>query len=257
MNFILGKKIEMSQIFNESDEVIPVTLIQAGPCFITQIKTDDGKDKYSAIQIGFDKKKKLSKALKGHLKNLENFKWLREFRINEKESMLKNKELKRGDKITVETFNTGDKVKIISVSKGKGFQGVVKRHGFHGSPASHGHKDQLRMPGSAGPTEPARVFKGKRMPGHMGNEQITIKNLEIVKIDKEKNILYIKGAVPGTRNSLIRIFGEGELRVNVENQEKPTNIDKKDEKKDIENTKNQKEETNLKNSTKREDKKNR
>ncbi|MBU4360760.1 50S ribosomal protein L3 [Patescibacteria group bacterium] len=212
MKFILGKKLEMSQIFNEKGEVIPVTLVQAGPCLITQIKKQDSKDKYSAVQIGFDKKKSLSKAVKGHLKDLENFRWLREFRLEQKN------ELKRGDKITVETFEIGDKVKITGASKGKGFQGVVRRHSFHGSPASHGHKDQLRMPGSSGPTGPARVFKGKRMPGHMGSEQITVKNLDIIKIDKEKNILYIKGAVPGSRNSLILIQGDGELKVNVQNK---------------------------------------
>ncbi len=212
MKFILGKKLEMSQIFNEKGEVIPVTLVQAGPCLITQVKTEDNKDKYSAVQIGFDKKKSLSKAVKGHLKNLENFRWLREFRL------AKTNDLKRGDKITINTFEIGDKIKVIGTSKGKGFQGVVKRHGFHGSPASHGHKDQLRMPGSIGPTGPARVFKGKKMPGHMGSEQITVKNLEVIKINKEKNILYIKGAVPGARNSLVLIQGEGKLKINVKKE---------------------------------------
>ena len=198
MKFILGKKLEMSQIFNEKGEVIPVTLVQAGPCLITQVKTEDNKDKYSAVQIGFDKKKSLSKAVKGHLKNLENFRWLREFRL------AKTNDLKRGDKITINTFEIGDKIKVIGTSKG--------------SPASHGHKDQLRMPGSIGPTGPARVFKGKKMPGHMGSEQITVKNLEVIKINKEKNILYIKGAVPGARNSLVLIQGEGKLKINVKKE---------------------------------------
>jgi len=227
----------MSQIFNEKGEVIPVTLVNAGPCLITQVKKKDSKDKYSAVQIGFDKKKSLSKAVKGHLKDLENFRWLKEFRLNPKteqegstQSDGANK-LKRGDKITVETFEIKDKIKITGVSKGKGFQGVVRRHGFHGSPASHGHKDQLRLGGSIGATDPARVFKGKKMPGHMGSEQITVKNLEIIKIDKEKNILYVKGAVPGARNSLVLIQGEGELKITDKNtDEKQINSDKKIEK---------------------------
>lgn len=225
MKFILGKKLEMSQIFNKKGEVIPVTLIQAGPCLITQItenKKNTENKKTLTAQIGFGKKKNLSKALKGHLKNLENFRWLREFRLEQngsKQGIRANK-LKRGDKITVEAFEVGDKVKITGTSKGKGFQGVVKRHGFHGSPASHGHKDQERMPGSIGPTEPARVFKGKRMPGHMGDDRVTVKNLEIVKIDAEKHILYIKGAIPGARNSLVMIQCDGELKVNVEKAKK-------------------------------------
>ena len=229
MKFILGKKIEMSQMFAENGDVIPVTLIKAGPCLVAQIKNEE-KDGYSAVQIGFDKKKKLSKALKGHLKDLGEFKWLREFRISDQSSVISDQEsgLKRGDKITVDTFKIGDKVKITGISKGKGFQGVVKRHGFHGSPASHGHKDQLRMPGSIGATEPARVFKGKKMPGQMGNEQVTVKNLEIIKIDKDKNLLYIKGAVPGARGSLVEISGEGELKIS----QQPTVNNQQEEKSD-------------------------
>jgi len=211
MKFILGKKIEMSQLFDQDGDVVPVTIVECGPCKVTQIKTED-RDGYSAVQIGFGKKKKLSKPLKGHLKGLGDFRWIREFRIKNKENKDILNNLKRGDKITVDIFEEGDKVKVTGISKGKGFQGVVKRHSFHGSPASHGHKDQLRMPGSIGATEPARVFKGKKMPGHMGSERVTIKNLEIVKIDKDKNLLYLRGAVPGTRGSLVMIQGEKEIK---------------------------------------------
>lgn len=207
----------MTQLFSDNGQVIPVTKIQAGPCLITQVKSSD-KDGYTAVQIGFDHQKHLSKALQGHLKNLDNFRYLREFRL------IKTGELKRGDQITVTTFAPGEKIKVSGISKGKGFQGVVRRHGFHGSPASHGHKDQLRMGGSIGATEPARVFKGMRMPGHMGSEKITVKNLKIIKIDPAKNILFVNGAVPGSRHSLIEISANGDLQVN---QEKPETAKKK------------------------------
>ena len=210
MNFILGKKIEMTQLYNESDDVVPVTIVKAGPCKVTQVKTAD-KDGYIAVQIGFGKKKNLSKALKNHLKNLGDYRYLREFRIKTQNSTNKTT---RGDEIRVNTFQEGEKVKIIGTSKGKGFQGVVKRHGFKGHFETHGTKDQVRMPGSIGAGGPQRVFKGLRMPGHMGNEQITVKNLQIVKIDLENNLLYINGAVPGARNSLVMISGNGELKVN-------------------------------------------
>ncbi len=214
----------MTQIFNEQGDVIPVTLIKAGPCKITQIKNDKS-DGYTAVQIGFDKKKNLSGTVKGHLKGLDNFKWLREFRIDAVDK------LKKGDEINIANFEVGNKVKITGISKGKGFQGVVKRHGFHGQDATHGNKDQERMPGSIGATEPARVFKGMKMPGHMGAERISVKNLEIVKIDLEKNIIYIKGAIPGTRNSLVEIVADGELKVNVKKGESK---DKKIEEKVVE-----------------------
>jgi len=213
MKFILGKKVEMSQIFDEKGNVIPVTLIKAGPCKVSQVKNGE-KDGYKAIQIGYDKRKKMTSALKGHLKDLGEFAHIREFRTEE------IGDLKRGDNITVGTFEIGEKVKVTGTSKGKGFQGVVKRHGFHGSPASHGHKDQLRMPGSIGATEPARVFKGKKMGGHMGNERISVKNLEIIKIDLENNILYVKGAIPGRRGSMVMVSADGELKVNLENIKK-------------------------------------
>ncbi|MFH1838273.1 MAG: 50S ribosomal protein L3 [Candidatus Kuenenbacteria bacterium] len=207
MKFILGKKIEMSQVFDEQNNVVPITILEAGPCVVIQIKTQE-KDKYEAIQIGFGEKKKINKPLKGHLKNLGNFRYIKEFR-DKKGKIIKNEkeEYKIGDKIDVSIFAIGDIIKASAISKGKGFQGVVKRHGFHGSPASHGHKDQLRMPGSIGSTEPARVFKGMRMGGHMGNKRITIKNLKVVSIDQEKNLLILKGAIPGARNTLVEIVG--------------------------------------------------
>lgn len=202
--FILGKKIGMSQIFKD-DKVIPVTLVEAGPIVVTQIKTPQ-KDGYSAIQVGFGfkKPKRLSKALKGHLKNLGSFRWLREFRVSEEE--LKNFQI--GDKIEVSIFKEGEKVKITGTSKAKGFQGVVKRHGFHGGPKTHGQKDRLRAPGSIGPTHPQHVVKGRRMAGRMGGETVTLKNCQIVEVLPEENLLVIKGALPGKRGELLKIVSQ-------------------------------------------------
>lgn len=201
MKCLLGKKIKMTQIWAEDGSVIPVTVVSAGPCTVSQIKTTE-KDGYCSVQMGLGKKKRINKPLAGHLKDLEQSRWLREFRVQE------CKELKRGDFIGVSIFEPGDKVKVSGLSKGKGFQGVVKRHGFHGSPASHGHKDQLRMPGSIGATAPQRVFKGMRMGGRMGGDRVTVSNLEIVSIDKGKNQLMIKGAIPGARGSLVMVTSE-------------------------------------------------
>lgn len=199
----------MTQVFKDDGAVIPVTAVLAEPNVITQIRTLE-KDGYSAVQIGLGESKKLKKPNQGHLKNLPLVKDLKEFRLlNESAG-----DLKRGDKITVSAFSLGDEVGVTGVSKGKGFQGVVKRHGFHGSPATHGHKDQERMPGSIGAGGVQRVFKGMRMAGRMGGEQVTVKGLEIMEIDREKNILYIKGALPGSRNSLVMIFGGGEMLLN-------------------------------------------
>lgn len=204
MKFILGLKLGMSQIFDEKGNVIPVTLIEAGPCIVTQIKTKE-KDGYSAVQIGFGEAKKINKAIAGHLKNLGKLLFLREFR-NE-EPKINDKELKRGDKIDVSVFKEGDLVKVTGLSKGKGFAGVVKRWHFKGRPASHGTKHELRTPGSVGASVPMRVIKGKKMPGRMGFERITVKNLKIVKVDPEKNLLAIKGAVPGPKGALLEIRG--------------------------------------------------
>lgn len=201
--FILGRKLNMTQKFMEDGIVVPVTAVKAGPCTITQIKGD--KEGYSSVQVGFDNKRKINKPLAGHLKNLSNFRFLREFRIDNTEN------LEKGKTFDLTTFEVGDIVQVSGTSKGKGFQGVVKRWGFKGGPASHGHKDQNRMPGSIGSTGPARVFKGTRMGGRMGGDTITVENLEIIEVDTENGILYIKGAVPGARNGLITIKGKGEL----------------------------------------------
>lgn len=207
--FILGKKLGMTQIFKE-DRVIPVTLIESGPNFVTQIKTKDPhtiakselrgkKDGYNAIQIGFQfKEKKIKKPQKE-----KPFKSLREFREDVDIS-----KYKIGDEIKPDTFTVGDKVNVIAISKGKGFQGVVKRHGFHGGPKSHGQKDRHRAPGSIGATSPEHVFKGMRMAGRMGGDRVTVKNLEVVEVDNENNLIALKGAVPGRRGTLVMIKGE-------------------------------------------------
>ncbi|HOK17492.1 MAG TPA: 50S ribosomal protein L3 [Candidatus Paceibacterota bacterium] len=199
MKFILGTKEKMTQIFSEEGKIIPATIIKAGPVKVTQVKTKE-KDGYEAVQVGFGTKKKISQPLKGHLKDLGNFRWLKEFKIDGQSS-----EFKVGDEIKVDVFQQGDKVKIVGISKGKGFQGVVKRHGFHGSDASHGTKDRLRAPGSIGATHPQHVPKGRKMAGHTGLKRITLKNVEVVKVDKENNLIYLKGAIPGNRGSLVLI----------------------------------------------------
>lgn len=212
MKFIIGKKIEMTQVW-QGDKVVAVTRVQAGPCVVTQVKNIEN-DGYKAVQLGFGKRKEknIAKPQKGHMKGLGAFMSMKEFRTEAGET-------KVGDVINVDTFAVGDGIQVIGVSKGKGFQGVVKRHGFKGSKKTHGNKDQLRMPGSAGATGPAHVFKGMRMGGRMGGDQVTVKNLEIVAVDTENNILSIKGAVPGARNGLVLISGEGELKISQANTE--------------------------------------
>lgn len=196
----------MTQVWR-GEKQVGVTKVQAGPCVVAQVKTKD-KDGYEAVQIGFGEKKEknIAKPQLGHFKKCKNnFRYLREFRIEQSD-------LKSGDMIDVSVFEPGDNIQVTGVSKGKGFQGVVKRHGFHGQDKTHGTKDQLRMSGSVGSTGPAHVFKGVRMPGRMGGEQVTTKNLEVIEVDKENNILLIKGAVPGARNGLVLISGEGEKK---------------------------------------------
>jgi len=193
MPYILGKKIEMTQVF-ENNTVVPVTLVAVEPCLITQIKTK-GKDGYEAVQLGLEKKKaiRVKKSEKG-----KEFKYIREFRG-------KTDDLKVGGQIDLSAFQVGDKVRVSGISKGKGFQGAVKRWGFHGRNATHGVKHEHRTLGSVGSTDAARVFPGKKMPGRMGADRVTVKNLEIIKIDTENNILAIKGAIPGRRGTLIEI----------------------------------------------------
>lgn len=209
MKFILGKKIGMTQVFLESGEVVPVTRVEAGPCQVVQVK-DKSKDTVRAIQIGFGTKRefRIKKPQAGHLKGLELSESLHDFTTDKIDGV------ERGDMITVGTFASGDRVTVVGTSKGKGFAGVVKRHHFRGAPASHGHKHDLRAPGSIGAGGVQRVFKGMRMAGRMGSDRVTVKNLEVIEVHPDTNELYIKGAVPGGRNALLMISGEGELKVN-------------------------------------------
>jgi large subunit ribosomal protein L3 len=204
MSGMLGKKIGMTRIFNTGGDSIPVTVIQAGPCFVTQIKTKTS-DGYDAVQLGFERKKEknTSKPLFGHFKNatLAPLRFVKEF------PPFKDRELKLGEAVTVEMFKEGDKVKLSGTSKGKGFSGVVRRHGFSGGPVSHGQSDRLRAPGSLGQSSyPSRVYKGLKMAGRQGNKKSTISGLTIVKIDVQNNLLFIKGSVPGARNNLVEIY---------------------------------------------------
>ena len=188
----------MSQIFDEKGKVSPVTLIEAGPCEVLQVKTRE-KDGYPAVQIGFkkiEKKQKIKKSMKG-----KPFRFLCEFR-----SLSAGKEdYKQGDKIDVSVFQEGDIVKVSGFSKGKGFQGGVKRWGFSGMGATHGVKHEHRTLGSVGGRFPQRVIKGRKMPGRMGHDRVTVKNLKVIKVDKENNILAVKGAIPGSRGTLLEI----------------------------------------------------
>lgn len=203
MKFVLGKKLEMSRIFKEDGTVIPITLVYVRPSYVAQIKTKD-RDGYIAVQIGANEtNKQIKKPQKGHLKGLPFLKYLREFRLPAEDVA----KFKRGDKIDLSIFTPGDKVDVTGYSKGCGFSGVVKRHGFSGSPASHGHKDQLRMPGSIGSKRQGPVQKGKKMAGRMGGGRVTVKNLEVIEADGQNNVLKLKGAVPGARNGLVLIKG--------------------------------------------------
>jgi len=199
---LLGKKLGMTQVFDENGSAIPVTLIEAGPCFVTQVRLLD-KDGYSAVQLGFGeiKSKKLSGGELGHLKRtqLPPLKFLREFRSTKPE-------VKEGDKVDVTQFEVGKRVDIVGTSKGKGFAGGVKRYHFKGGPKTHGASDRLRAPGSrSSTTTPGRVFKGARGPGHMGSERVTTQNVQIVLVDAEKNLLGVNGSVPGARGGLLII----------------------------------------------------
>lgn len=186
----------MSQRFKADGSVVPVTLIFAPAGKITQIKNKE-KDGYVAVQIGAFPKNNLTKAEVGHLKDMPAYSALEEIRVNDANGLEKGKDL------DVNQFQLGEMIEVTGVSKGRGFQGVVKRHGFSGGPKTHGHKDQVRMPGSIGAQGVAKVLKGYRMAGRMGSDQVTVKNLEVIEIDAAKNILAVKGAVPGARNSQV------------------------------------------------------
>jgi large subunit ribosomal protein L3 len=196
---IIGKKLGMSQIFRDDGKVAAVTAIEAGPCTVAQVKTI-AKDGYNAVQLGFGEAKQPKSPQHGHHRGVRQFKYLREFKIDDSET------IEVGQKVDVSLFKAGDLVDVTGVSKGKGFAGVVKRHHFAGGPKTHGQSDRHRAPGSIGATtSPGRVFKGLRMAGHMGNKQVTVRNLEVFEADPARNLLLVKGAVPGGRNGLLLI----------------------------------------------------
>jgi large subunit ribosomal protein L3 len=202
MKAILGTKMKMTQFFDEKGVVHPATLVMAGPCVVTQVKTDE-VDGYKAIQLGYgtQKENRKTKAELGHTKDLGSFRTLAEFRVENPA------DFNRGDKIDASTFEVGDIVAVSGTSKGKGFQGVVKRHNFAGGRRSHGQKHSEREPGSIGATGPARVFKGTRMGGRMGSDRVTVKSLTVLAVSPETNEILIKGALPGRRGTLIEIVG--------------------------------------------------
>jgi len=196
---IIGRKIGMTQVFGEDGKVAPVTAIEVGPCFVTQIKRAE-KEGYDAVQLGFGEAKRLNSPQKGHLKKVGMLKHLREFEASDIAS------IQVGQRVDVSIFKPGDLVDVTGISKGKGFAGVVKRHHFAGGPKTHGQSDRHRAPGSIGATTtPGRVFKGLRMAGHMGNERVTVRHLRVIEADAERNLLLVRGAVPGARNGLITI----------------------------------------------------
>jgi large subunit ribosomal protein L3 len=200
---LIGKKIGMTQIFDENGAAVPVTLIEAGPCYVTQVR-EPQVDGYSAVQLGFEevKPKRLTGGQLGHLKrnNLPPVRYLREFRV-------KDPQVAEGDTVAVgDAFAVGESVDVVGTSKGKGFQGAVKRHGFAGGPRTHGQSDRLRAPGSRGSTTtPGRVFKGQRGAGHMGFERVTVQNLDVVLVDAERNLIGVRGAVPGPKGGVVLI----------------------------------------------------
>jgi large subunit ribosomal protein L3 len=199
---LIGKKIGMTQIFDKEGVAIPVTVIEAGHCYVTQVRTPEN-DGYSAVQLGFIevKPKRLTGGQMGHLKrtNLPPLRFLREFRV-------KSIEVKEGDKVSVDSFALGEKVDVIGTSKGKGFQGAVKRYHFAGGPKTHGQSDRHRAPGSRGSgTTPGRVLKGARGPGHMGDDRVTAQHLKVALVDSERNLLGVRGSIPGPRGGLVMI----------------------------------------------------
>lgn len=198
---ILGKKVGMTQIFTETGVAVPVTVIEAGPCTIVQ-KRNVERDGYNAIQVGFGEKRVnlFNKPMKGHYEkaNLKPMRYLREFRVEDIDAY------EVGQEIKADIFNSGEKVDVTGTSKGRGFSGSIKRHGFHRGPMSHGSKYH-RGSGSLGAKGPARVFKGRKLPGHYGVERVTVQNLEIIRVDAGQNLLAVKGAIPGPRGGLVMV----------------------------------------------------
>ena len=203
MKGLIGKKVGMTQVFDETGNIVPVTLIEAGPCYVTIIRHLK-RDHYKAVQLGFGeaKPKRLSGGQLGHLKrnDLPPLRYLREFRVKSVE------DLKEGDQLKADVFQVGDHVDVTGISKGKGFAGGIKRHGFHRGPKTHGQSDRERAPGSAGAgSTPGRVFKGKKMPGRMGSARVTSQNIRVELVDPERNLLGVRGSVPGARGSVVVI----------------------------------------------------
>lgn len=204
MKGIIGKKVGMTQIFDDNGNVIPVTVIQAGPCFVTQIRSDE-KDGYAAVQLGYGETKaqRLTKGQLGHLKrnNLPALRYLREFRLKNGDV-----DVQEGQELKADVFTTGDRVDIIGTSKGRGFAGTIKRHHFHRQPKTHGQSDRERAPGSVGATTtPGRTYKGQRMAGRMGGDRVTAENLEVVVVDVARNLLAVRGSVPGANDGIVMI----------------------------------------------------
>jgi large subunit ribosomal protein L3 len=199
---LIGRKIGMTQLFQDDGEVV-VTAIEAGPCFVIQVKTE-AKDGYNAVQLGFGEAKALSSPKKGHVKDIGQLKHLREFQVDDVKSV------QVGQKVDADMFKPGDLINVIGISKGKGFAGVVKRHHFAGGPKTHGQSDRHRAPGSIGATtSPGRVFKGLRMAGHMGDRRVTQRNLKVLNVDLARHLLLVRGAVPGARKGLLLIEKSG------------------------------------------------
>ena len=203
MRGILGKKVGMTQLFDEQGNVVPVTIIEAGPCYVTQVKTTE-TDGYHAIQLGFEEvaERKLTKRQRGHLEKSgsPSLRRLREIRSNEPPAYA------LGDEIKADIFQEGDVVDVVGISKGRGFAGAVKRHGFAGGPKTHGQSDRHRATGSRGAgTTPGHTFPGTKAPGQMGNKRVSVQNLKVALVDPERNLLAIKGAVPGPRSGLVMI----------------------------------------------------
>lgn len=205
MNFAIGTKLNMTQVFLESGEVIPVTIIKVPALVVTQVKTKAGTDKYAAVQVGAGAKKKVSKPLQGHFKNLGKFAKVMEFKVSDPEKY------EIGKKLDISGFQIGELVSCVGTMKGRGFAGAMKRHGFSGFPASHGH-DRPRSVGSIGQRFPQHTRKGLRMSGHMGNVGVTVKNLQVVEMDAARGLIALKGAVPGHRNGYVKIVSTGRLK---------------------------------------------
>jgi large subunit ribosomal protein L3 len=200
---ILGRKLGMTQVFSSAGEARGVTVVEAGPCVVVQIKTKE-RDGYDAIQIGYGARKRVNDALRGHMSRLGTFRYLREVRVDDPN------EYELGQKLGVELFEAGDVVDVVGKSKGRGFAGGVKRYHFHGGPKTHGQSDRHRAPGSIGSgTTPGRVRKGLHMAGHMGDQQVTVKNLRVFESNADKGVLLIEGSVPGGINGLVRIRKTG------------------------------------------------